>query len=45
MRGFAGLDLTDDATPKQTTILKCRHLLEKHGTSALVRSQFIACIT
>ena len=31
MRRFAGLDLTDDAMPDETTILKFRHLLEKHG--------------
>ena len=34
MRRFAGLDLTDDAMPDETTILKFRHLLEKHGLSA-----------
>ena len=31
MRRFAGLDLTDDAMPDETTILKFRHLLEKHA--------------
>jgi len=31
MRRFAGLDLTDDAMSDETTILKFRHLLEKHG--------------
>ena len=31
MRRFAGLDLTHDALPDETTILKFRHLLEKHG--------------
>ncbi len=31
MRRFAGLDLTDDAMPDETTIVKFRHLLEKHG--------------
>jgi len=34
MRRFAGLDLTDDAMPDETTILKFRHLLEKHGLTA-----------
>jgi IS5 family transposase len=34
MRRFAGLDLTDDAMPDKTTILKFRHLLEKHGLTA-----------
>ncbi len=31
MRRFAGLDLTHDALPDETTVLKFRHLLEKHG--------------
>ena len=31
MRRFAGLDLIDDAMPDETTILKFRHLLEKHA--------------
>jgi len=30
MRDFAGLDLGHDAIPDETTILKFRHLLEKH---------------
>jgi IS5 family transposase len=30
MRRFAGLDLTDDAIPDETTILNFRHLLEQH---------------
>ena len=34
MRRFAGLDLADDAIPDETTILKFRHLLEKHGLTA-----------
>jgi len=34
MRRFAGLELADDAMPDETTILKFRHLLEKHGLSA-----------
>lgn len=34
MRRFAGLDLTDDAIPDETTILKFRHLLEKHQLTA-----------
>ena len=32
MRRFAGLDLTDDAMPDETTILKFRHLLESGNT-------------
>ena len=34
MRRFAGLELADDAMPDETTILKFRHLLEKHGLTA-----------
>lgn len=31
MRRFAKLDLNDDTMPDETTILKFRHLLEKHA--------------
>lgn len=31
MRRFARLELADDAMPDETTILKFRHLLERHG--------------
>lgn len=31
MRRFAGIELNEDAIPDETTILKFRHLLEKHG--------------
>ncbi|NCC41751.1 MAG: IS5 family transposase [Gammaproteobacteria bacterium] len=34
MRRFAGLELADDAIPDETTLLKFRHLLEKHGLTA-----------
>jgi IS5 family transposase len=34
MRRFSGLELADDALPDETTILKFRHLLEKHGLTA-----------
>lgn len=34
MRRFAGLELADDAMPDETTILKFRHLLERHGLTA-----------
>lgn len=30
MRRFAGLELSEDAIPDETTILKFRHLLERH---------------
>ena len=33
MRRFAGIELLDDAVPDETTILRFRHLLEKHGLS------------
>ena len=37
MRRFAGLGLTDEAMPDETTILKVFHLLEKHAlTSQMV---------
>jgi IS5 family transposase len=37
MRRFVGLDLSGDAQPDETTILKLRHLLERHGlTSQMV---------
>ena len=31
MRRFVGVDLNDDVVPDETTILRFRHLLEKHG--------------
>lgn len=31
MRRFAGVDLAEDTIPDETTILRFRHLLEKHG--------------
>lgn len=31
MRRFVGLELSDDAIPDETTILKFRHLLERHA--------------
>src|SRR5512147_239394 len=31
MRRFAGVELGDDVVPDETTILRFRHLLEKHG--------------
>lgn len=34
MRRFAGPDLSDDTMPDETTSLRFRHLLEKHGLSA-----------
>jgi IS5 family transposase len=34
MRRFAGLELSEASMPDETTILKFRHLLEKHGLTA-----------
>lgn len=34
MRRFAGLELTDNAMPDETTILKFRRLLERHALTA-----------
>ena len=31
MRRFAGVELSDDVVPDESTILRFRHLLEKHG--------------
>src|SRR5580692_3347481 len=31
MRRFVGVELTEDVVPDETTILRFRHLLEKHG--------------
>ena len=33
MRRFAGIELLDDAIPDESTILRFRHLLERHGLS------------
>jgi IS5 family transposase len=33
MRRFAGIELVEDAVPDETTILRFRHLLERHGLS------------
>jgi IS5 family transposase len=39
MRRFAGIDLGDDAVPDETTILRFRHLLEKHGLTESIFKQ------
>jgi IS5 family transposase len=36
MRRFAGIELSDDAIPDETTILRFRHLLEKHGLTKAI---------
>ena len=36
LRTFAGIDLSVDAVPDATTLLKFRHLLEAHGLTARI---------
>jgi IS5 family transposase len=36
MRRFAGVELGDDVVPDETTILRFRHLLEKHGLTEAI---------
>jgi IS5 family transposase len=36
MRRFAGVELVDDAVPDETTILKFRHLLERHALTEAI---------
>ena len=39
MRRFAGVDLLDDVVPDESTILRFRHLLEKHGLTEAMFEQ------
>jgi len=39
MRRFAGIELSEDAIPDETTILRFRHLLEKHYLTQAIFSQ------
>jgi transposase, IS5 family len=39
MRRFAGIELSEDAIPDETTILRFRHFLEKHGLTQAIFSQ------
>jgi hypothetical protein len=39
MRRFARVELGDEVVPDETTILRFRHLLEKHGLTQEVRDQ------
>ena len=39
MRRFAGIELTEDAVPDETTILRFRHLLEKHCLTQAIFGQ------
>jgi len=36
MRRFAGVELSEDTIPDETTILRFRHLLEKHGLAEAI---------
>src|SRR6266852_5169325 len=36
MRRFAGVELSDDVVPDESTILRFRHLLEKHGLTQAI---------
>lgn len=38
LRGFAGLDAFEDVMPDESTILRFRHLLEKHGNPPIFSS-------
>ncbi len=38
MRRFAGIELTADLVPDETTILRFRHLLERHRLTAALFS-------
>jgi IS5 family transposase len=39
MRRFAGIELADDVVPDETTILRFRHLLEKHHLTEAIFAQ------
>jgi len=39
MRRFAGVELSDDVVPDESTILRFRHLLEKHGLTEVMFEQ------
>lgn len=39
MRRFAGIELAEDAVPDETTILRFRHLLEKHHVTEAIFAQ------
>ena len=41
MRRFAQLELLDDAIPDETTILKFRHMIERHTLSEAIFADII----
>ena len=43
MRRFAGIDLTTDLVPDETSILRFRHLLEKHQLTEKLFAPARAC--
>lgn len=45
MRRFAGLDAGEDALPDESTILRFRHLLEKHGLAERLFAEVRALLT
>jgi IS5 family transposase len=45
LRGFAGLGLEFEGVPDETTILKFRHLLEKHGLGKALFDEMTATLT
>ena len=44
MRRFAGIELVEDAVPDETTILRFRHLLEKHHVTEAIFAQIRALL-
>jgi len=44
LRSFAGLDATVEAVPDETTILKFRHLLERHGLATAMLEEINALL-
>jgi IS5 family transposase len=45
MRSFAGIDLSVEAVPDATTLLKFRHLLEAHGLTAAIFAEVGALLS
>lgn len=44
MRRFAGIELAEDMVPDETTILRFRHLLEKHGLTEAIFAEVRALL-
>ena len=43
MRRFAGVELAEDAIPDESTILRFRHLLERHHLTEAIFAEVRAC--